>query len=278
LKSFCLASYLALASVTAGVARVHPSSAPASPPLAQIRKLLPADGTRADVMQLVAPPRLNLLTAKLQQAAQKQPEWWIDQLHKAKPGEPLPYDPRLGLTKEEYKELLSLWGAFSLRKTRTVRLSVKRDGMRITFNGGEELPDLRAVVVDLETGAVTTPYGTATQWSRVEASPEQKATGPWNGVAWELERVDERTGLGTVVTFDLGRLRQSGLSIYASVRPNTRADVPELPQDLRGAAEPIPASPKPAECLANQRVRGVTAVEEPEQDVGVKKKEHQRPS
>jgi hypothetical protein len=183
-------------------------------------------------MQLVAPPRLNLLTAKLQQAAQKQPEWWMDQLRKAKPGEPLPYHPRLGMTKAEYKELLSLGGAFTLRKIKMVRLSVKRDGMRITFNGGEELPDLKAVVVNLGTGAVTTPFGTAADWSRIEAGPDQKATGPWNGVEWKLERVNERTGLGTVVTFDLGRLRQTGRGLLRyevlQVNEQSRTDYSDL--------------------------------------------------
>ncbi|WP_019588509.1 hypothetical protein [Deinococcus apachensis] len=35
-------------------------------------------------------------------AARENLEWNLEQLRDARPGEPLPYDPRLGVTREEY--------------------------------------------------------------------------------------------------------------------------------------------------------------------------------
>jgi len=86
------------------------ASPPEQKPVAplDIESLLPADGTVMDVMELKAPPRLEELAAKLQQTVAKDPEWWLAHVRKAKPGEPIPYDARLGLSKEEFDEFLSL--------------------------------------------------------------------------------------------------------------------------------------------------------------------------
>jgi hypothetical protein len=228
-----LAASLILASLVSS-ATVHGSHASVSPtPTASdIQALVPPDGTIAHVMQPVAPARLTALTTKLQLAAQKQPEWWMAQIRKARPGEPVPYDPRLGLTKAEYEEFLRLWGAFTLRKVKTTKLNVKREGRKVTFHGGEGLPHLKGVVLDLATGAVTTPFGTAAQCTRIRASSEQKVTGPWNGVQWELERVNDQTGLGTVVKFALGRLRPSGRGLLhyevLQVTGQSRTEIDDL--------------------------------------------------
>src|SRR5688500_7873221 len=59
---------------------------------------------------VVLPPQeIEKYMAKVEQAAKKNPEWFREQAKNAKPGSPLPYDEKLGLTKEEYDAYLQLW-------------------------------------------------------------------------------------------------------------------------------------------------------------------------
>ena len=50
--------------------------------------------------------RANELMLKLQAAVATNQDWFLEHVKRAKPGEPLEYDPRLGLTKEAYAEYL----------------------------------------------------------------------------------------------------------------------------------------------------------------------------
>jgi hypothetical protein len=163
-----------------------------------------------DLMALKAPPRLEELTKKLRQAVAKDPDWWLAHIQKAKPGEPLPYDARLGLTKEEYKEFLRLGQNMTLTKAKAAKVRVKRDGGRVVLSFGEDLPGFKEVVLDLTADTVTTPFGVTTERSRIRASEGQKATGPWDGIQWKLEKAEEDPARITAVKFALGKLKGSG--------------------------------------------------------------------
>jgi hypothetical protein len=187
-----------------------------------VASLLPADGSTVDVMELRAPPRLMELTKKLQQAAAKDPQWWLTHTKTAMPGEPLPYDARSGFTKEEYREFLSLGSKLTLVKVNTINVKVKRDQHRITLTFGEDLPGLEEVVLDTKADTVTTPLGIAAARSLIKASEAQKATGPWNGIQWQLERAEKEPVCNTVVRLALGKLKDSGRGmIYYDVKEIT---------------------------------------------------------
>lgn len=220
MKPFSLTTRCTLESVALCVALAAGSSlAQKTASTSDVAELLPADGKAVDVMQVQAPPRLAEFARKLQQAAAKNPDWWRAHVQKAKPGEPLPYDARLGLTKKEYEEFLSLSSKMTLMKVKVAKVGVKRDGPRITLNFGDDLPGMKEVVLDLKAGTVTTPFGVAADRSRILASERQKATGPWDGIQWKLEKVDKEPAGGVVVNFALGKLKESGRGIlYYDVR------------------------------------------------------------
>jgi hypothetical protein len=165
---------------------------------------------------------MGVLTKKLQEAAAKDPDWWQAHVKKAKPGEPLPYDPKMGLTKEEYKEYLDLGNTLGLTKLKTVMVRVKQDGTRVTLTFGDGLPGLKEAVINLKDDTVVTPYGVATSRSVIKASPGQKATGPWDGIQWNLEDVNLATAKGTIVKFAIGRLKDTERGIiYYDVKQIT---------------------------------------------------------
>jgi hypothetical protein len=124
--------------------------APQAAPASDVGDLLPADGTTVDVMERKVPPRMEGLTKKLQQAIAKDPDWWLAHLRKGKPGEPVPYDPRLGFTKEEHEEYIALRKKITLTKVKTAKVRVQRGGQRIVLRFGEDFPAMREVVLDLK--------------------------------------------------------------------------------------------------------------------------------
>jgi|GEM_PF-3597424 len=71
--------------------------------------ILRAGKIKVDVHDVVLSPRAMELSLKWQKAIQADPTYFSKAVQNAKPGEPVPYDPRCGLTKEEYSELLKLF-------------------------------------------------------------------------------------------------------------------------------------------------------------------------
>ncbi len=202
-------------------------------------------------MQIVPPARVLELTEKILQAARKDPAWWSNHLKKAKDGEPLPYDARLGLTEFEYDEYLSLTGKYTLVKVKTATLRVKGDGKQFVLDGGDALPHITGIELDLVANTVTTPFGVAAVRREIAASEGQTLTGPWNGVQWKLEKPELEVGAVTLVRFSLGRLKETGRGILLyeakEVRgrqPTTRArylltyDLKATPAAKEAAAEP----------------------------------------
>jgi len=155
----------------------------------------------------------------MQAAVRKDREWFMDYVMthaKSAPGKPLPYDQRLGLTPEEYAELLMLGDQKFLVKNGTAELAVTSDGHRVSIDGGTALPELHGVHLDIDTDKVTTPFGETTTHKTIKASDGQELTGPWNGLQWKLEKGSERTSEVTIVRLCLGRLVKSsrGITYY----------------------------------------------------------------
>ena len=73
--------------------------------------LLEPNAPKRGQIGMVIPPReIDKFVAKVEAAARKDPKWFREFSAKSKPGIPLPFDQRLGLTQQEYAEYLALWG------------------------------------------------------------------------------------------------------------------------------------------------------------------------
>jgi hypothetical protein len=172
-----------------------------------------------DVMEIGGPPRANELAQRLQQAARENPDFWLEHLRKAKPGEPLPYNPRLGLSEAEYTELLTLSKKLTTRKKAEATLVVTTEDDEVyVLDGGQALPDFTGIVIDLKNDLVRTPFGILTERSEIDA-PDDTALGAWVGTQWKLEKPDPSGIAGTVAKLAVGRLKRSGRCvIYYDVR------------------------------------------------------------
>ena len=164
-------------------------------------------------LETYTPPRFLLLSSKLQSAAQRNPTWFRAQAAMAKPGEPLPYDERLGVTRDEYTEFLQLVDSMALKPVGTDTILVTPTASGWRFEQGTTLPELRGIEIDSARGVAITPYGELSAASPITASPEQRMTGPWSASRWQRQDLDGTGTAGTVASLAIGRLVESGQPI-----------------------------------------------------------------
>ncbi|MBW3572925.1 MAG: hypothetical protein KY467_17650 [Gemmatimonadetes bacterium] len=200
-----LAALFALAPSGRGAAQAFP--------LDSVRAILPPGTLRVDAMDLAPSPRMTELSQKLQAAIQQNAAWFQQHVRSATPGEPLPYDTRLGLTREEYDEFLRLAGSMELKKVAEAPLVVRGQGERLVFDGGTGMPDLTGVAIDLAADQLVMPLGTVTGSREVHSDGAGAAMGPWHGRTWSLEEMSEDGRDGRVVSLSVGRLRESGRGV-----------------------------------------------------------------
>ena len=81
---------------------------------------------KGQIGMVMPPPEIDKYVAKVETAARKDPKWFREFSAQAKPGVPLPYDERLGLTKEEYTEYLALWNKREFKPNEEVMLLLRQ--------------------------------------------------------------------------------------------------------------------------------------------------------
>lgn len=207
-------SSLASLALASGACLLNAPSAGAEMTAGQIIALIPKDQTIAEVLVPEVPARLVELTRAIRVAAWKDSAWWNEYRTSASEGEPLPYDEKLGISKEDYEEYLSLASKRSLVKTGEVTLSVASDDDKtFEISCDDTLATIDGVRLDLTSDKVDTPFGSAAERLDIEASPKQSLTGPWSGVEWKFIEIKDNKATGTMVQFALGRLEETGRGI-----------------------------------------------------------------
>ena len=175
---------------------------------------LPRGSVAAKVMELALPARAAELATKIQAAVAADAEWWREHIKKAVPGEPLPYDARLGLTAAEYQEYLTLAAAPVLQQAGRLELTfdwVTRSTVVVTAN--DPALEMGTLQLDLSRDQVETSYGVLAQRSKVDNTSAHSPTGPWRGFAWRLEKGDDDFREAVAANLSVGRLERTGEGI-----------------------------------------------------------------
>lgn len=169
---------------------------------------------KAEIGVVMPPPEIDKYVTKVQKAAQADSKWFREFSSAAKPGEPLPYDERLGLTKAEYDEYIALWNKRAFKGIEDIMLLLRQgsgDTWTITATGeASTFSTLRYSAVD---DTFRSPNG---ELKRIEdiTADSSSILGAWTGKEWKFE---EETGLGkTKENFAIGRFTDSnfGLLVY----------------------------------------------------------------
>ncbi|MCA9005273.1 MAG: hypothetical protein KDA70_08355 [Planctomycetaceae bacterium] len=197
----------------------------ASPPVIDPHELLVPGTITVDVMGLAVPKRAEEIGQKFKQALAKDPDWFLEHSKNKKPGEPLPHDERMGISKEEYEEFLKLSQKTTMRKLNEAPLIItQKEADVFELDGGSELSDLTGIVMDLKQDQVQSPFGTLAERSIINA-PESTALGAWNGVQWKGNLTDADGVTGSVAKLAIGKIKKSGRCvIYYDVRKITSGE------------------------------------------------------
>jgi hypothetical protein len=200
-----------LASVFALVA---PAVLAADAPKVLADYLIPNTMIKGEVVVVVPPKELDKYIAKVEEAARANPEWFKEHAKNGKPGVPLPFDERLGLTKEEYDDYLKFWGKREFKGIEAVpiRLSESSDGRWSIIVGGKAV-SLSTLKFDPKSDSFKSPNG---ELKRIEdvAADGNSTLGAWTGHEWKFE---EKSSLGTLKeNFAIGKTgdKKYGLLVY----------------------------------------------------------------
>ena len=169
---------------------------------------------KGQVGMVIPPKEINKYVAKVETAARKDTKWFREYSGNAKPGVPLPYDERLGLTKEEYNEYLVLWNQREFRPNEDVMLLLRQSAggtWSITSTGGASM--LSTLRYNPKDDVFRSPNGDLKRSDDVKADAAS-ILGEWSGLEWKFEEDSELAK--TKENIALGRLadNQFGLIVY----------------------------------------------------------------
>ncbi|WP_013628259.1 hypothetical protein [Rubinisphaera brasiliensis] len=169
-----------------------------------------SEGTfQVDVLELVVPEEAEQIARKLKEFAQEHPVWFATQAALRKPGEPIPYDKRMGITEEEYKIFNDSPKLVKARKTRTATLRIHKFGSSYVFDGDRDLPSLTSVTIDADGKFVRTPIGDFKRRTEHKTSADTPL-GAWTGRTWSSLDGDLNTLEVTDAKLTLGVRAESG--------------------------------------------------------------------
>ncbi|MCX6868015.1 MAG: hypothetical protein NTV46_17730 [Verrucomicrobia bacterium] len=146
---------------------------------------------KGQIGMVIPPPEIDKLTAKVEAAARKDIKWFREFSSNAPPGVPLPYDERLGLTKEEHAEYLALWAKREFKAKDDVMLLLRKsagDIWSITSTGNAS--PISTLRYDAGNDTFISPNGTLKRIEDIKPDPSS-ILGEWSGPQWKFEEESE---------------------------------------------------------------------------------------
>jgi hypothetical protein len=170
-------------------------------------------------MGVVMPPEeIEKYLVKVNEAARQDPVWFREQSAKSKPGTPLPYDPKLGLTQDEYNHYLELWAKREFKPLADVVLILRQASPTHWTLMGLGGPEGAAEVISTlryspEADTFHSPNGTMTRLEDINADSES-ILGAWSGKEWKFE--ESTTLARTKENFAIGQFadKKHGIVVY----------------------------------------------------------------
>ena len=140
-----------------------------------------------EVGAIIPPEEIEKYLAKVQAAAKADPAWHAEYSKEAKPGIPLPWHEKLGLTKEEYDEYIKLWDQrqFKALKQVVIRLEEPQPGQWMIRVSGVGM-SISLLRFNSETGTFKSPNGELKRIEDIDAE-ERSILGAWTGQEWRYE-------------------------------------------------------------------------------------------
>jgi hypothetical protein len=165
--------------------------------------LSPDTPVKGQIGMVMPPKEIDKYVAKVEAAARLDVKWFREFSKNAKPGVPLPFDDKLGLTKEEYASYLELWNKREFKPVEEVMLLLRKGAggaWVITSTGGASA--ISTLRYDTKSETFRSPNGEMKRIDDINADA-QSILGAWTGKEWKFE---EESSLGkTKENFAIGR-------------------------------------------------------------------------
>jgi hypothetical protein len=195
---------------------------------ADLKILLPDSKVKADIMDgIFQNPRQAELTKKLQAAIKDNYDWFLEYMKTVPEGEPMPYNAKLGLTKEEYAELLGLMDNVEVVSTGKEEIIIETKNDVIRFKSKNKLADFDSLSIDLKNNVVTFGQFKMTFADTLNITTEKNGLkSKWAGYSWKFEEpenldIGDFKDLSTLkikqYKFTIGRLEKNGKT-YMSLK------------------------------------------------------------
>ena len=142
---------------------------------------------RAEAVLVLPPPEIEKYIAKVEAAQKKDPKWFAEYSKESKPGVPLPFHEKIGLTKEEYDEYLVLWGKREYKVAQEVTLMLRK-GIEDRWNiiaSGAATP-ISSLRYSAKEDNWKSTNGVMTRLPDIKADP-MTILGEWSGKEWRFE-------------------------------------------------------------------------------------------
>lgn len=171
---------------------------------------------KGEVCVVVPPTDINKFVARVEAAAKADPAWFKEFSKNSKPGVPLPYHEKLGISKEEYDEYIKLWDQREMTPVPdgnvVIRLEQPAEGQWMIRVTGKGSP-ISLLRYHEKGDSLKSPNGLMTRLPDINADA-RSILGKWTGQEWKFE---EQDGLGTTKeNFAIGKLVDTkyGLLVY----------------------------------------------------------------
>lgn len=183
--------------------------------LFSLTDVLPSGRCDIELMTIEFSDRANELALKMQAAVATNQDWFMEQVKKTKPGEPLDYDPRLGVTKEEWVEFLKEGENRHLASTGTrVPCTFHRKGNTLSLDVGDTNSPLSKIRLDMTTGELFASVGRVGTPTWSTSNDSTNPIGAYDACSWQYEKGDLDAFNARIAKLEIWRLRPSGKILW----------------------------------------------------------------
>lgn len=168
-----------------------------------IGELLPESGAVIDIMKTAVPERCDSLLTEWRTALAQDDDWirsYMEHHSDLKAEEILPYNPKFGITEDEYYEMVECISKPHFEKVAEDEFEIVQDGSIFRIASTKIIRDFINLRLDAESMALEGYFGRIEQYDTVISN--DAPIGKWSGYSWHKEEGDAQNG--KLISFALG--------------------------------------------------------------------------
>lgn len=168
-----------------------------------------------EVSYLGAEPEVEKISQRFTAAVQANQAWFQEYVQKqnVKPGEPLPYDPKMGISKDEYDTFLSSKGKLKLVKIGEIKLRFEPNADGVTIHSTGMQIALDGFEINTAKNYVKTHLSTLETAANIDQKDANSPTGRWFGSQWKRIAIKNNPDGVIVEKLAIGRRRDDAKGI-----------------------------------------------------------------